>query len=401
MTLDEKQIAQYQDEGYLVLREVLSKDEAEYYRAICQHEGRTNAYPDTLKYPTPGKYTVGGNRLADAGLAPMAEHPGVVSAVEDLLGGPSYLTAYVAYLRSPGDTGGGAHCDYKRWRPVGSSLNWLFAIVPLTDFDENYGPLACSPGSHRQESVIDRDAHVWDVTPPDKEKLPEFVDPELKAGDLLLMNGHTWHYAPPGLSKDDRIGFFHKYCAINAPPAAGYYPYNTAAYDALSDEGKRLLPDHYDEPLATTRLLVEDTSSSEPKYLLLNNGDGRGLPGGEGCDEDKVGWDVGARIGSMQEIAKDQLGVEVPWMSYIEDVKEGDGLSRLYAYPTEGSNLDIKSGVSHDWLTLDQLKDDLGPDHEIAHAIETWRRDDIIRGVGKAISQSKRQFEKDEPPEKA
>ena len=27
-------------------------------------------------------------------------------------------------------------------------MNWLFAIVSLTDFDAEYGPLLVSPGSH-------------------------------------------------------------------------------------------------------------------------------------------------------------------------------------------------------------------------------------------------------------
>ena len=91
-----------------------------------------------LKYPEPAKYTVSGNRMADPGMAPIIEHPVIVDTVETLLGQSAHLTAFVAYLRSPGDTGGGAHCDYKRWRPVGSSMNWLFAIIPLNDFDAEF-----------------------------------------------------------------------------------------------------------------------------------------------------------------------------------------------------------------------------------------------------------------------
>ena len=69
--------------------------------------------------------------MADPEMSTIVDHPVIVDAFEALLGQPAYLTAFVAYLRSPGDTGGGAHCDYKRWRPVGSSMNWLFAIIPL------------------------------------------------------------------------------------------------------------------------------------------------------------------------------------------------------------------------------------------------------------------------------
>ncbi len=141
-----------------------------------------------------------------------------------LLGEPAHLTAYVAYLRSPGDKGSGAHSDYKRWRPVGSSMNWLFTIIPLTDFNDDYGPLLVSPGSHLLSDVIDRDARIWDVPRPDAKQLAEFVDPELQAGDVLLMHGHTWHKAPAGPGSEDRVGIFNKYCAVSAPPAGGYLP---------------------------------------------------------------------------------------------------------------------------------------------------------------------------------
>ena len=63
--------------------------------------------PASLKYPEPGKYTIAGNKMAESSLASIAEHPTVVNAVECALGQPAHLTAFVAYLRSPGDRGSG------------------------------------------------------------------------------------------------------------------------------------------------------------------------------------------------------------------------------------------------------------------------------------------------------
>lgn len=153
--LSDQQVADYRENGYLVIPDVLPSDEMLELRRIVQEQARHNAYPPSLKYPAPGKYTISGNKISVPGLAPIAEHPTVIDAVECLLGQRAYLTAYVAYLRSPGNKGGGAHCDYKRWRPVGSSMNWLFAIIPLTDFDLEYGPLLVSPGSHKLTQIID------------------------------------------------------------------------------------------------------------------------------------------------------------------------------------------------------------------------------------------------------
>jgi ectoine hydroxylase-related dioxygenase (phytanoyl-CoA dioxygenase family) len=392
-SLTEQQIAGYHEDGYLIVRNVLSAKEADELRRVVQQEVKRDAYPSTLKYPQSAKYTVSGNRLAAPGLTAIAEHPTVVSAVESALGHPAYLTAYVAYLRTPGDKGAGAHCDYKRWRPVGSSMNWVFAIIPLTDFDTEYGPFLVSPKSHKLTQVIDSEAHILDINRPDAKELAPFIDPELKAGDLLVVNEHVWHKAPAGTTTEDRCGIFNKYCAVNAPPAAGYYPYNPTALDALSDDGKRLIPVCFDKPIATTRLLIEDSSSQESKFLLHRDGEWK-LPGGEGWEEEKlVGWDVGARIGSMQELAKTQLGLEVSWMSYIEDVGVEDGICRVYGFSDENLDLDTLASDGYDWFTKSEMQRHLGEGDAICHVVDTWQQPDVIRGKGKACHQSRQQFE--------
>ena len=393
--LSDQQIADYHENGYLILRNVLSSKEADELRRTVQQRVRVGAYPPSLKYPTPAKYTVSGNMMSEPGLAPVAEHPTLIESLECLLGQPAHLTAYVAYLRSPGDSGSRAHCDYKRWRPVGSSMNWMFAIIPLTDFNTEYGPFLVSPGSHKLTQVIDKGAHIQDLTRPDREQLAPFIDPDLKTGDLLLTNEHTWHKAPPGTTSEDRCGIFNKYCAVNAPPAAGYYPYNHAALDALSDAGKRLIPATFDKPIATTRLLIEHASDQESKFLLVHDEeqDRWELPGGEGWEEERVGWDVGARIGSLQELAKTQLGLDVPWMSYIEDIEREDSVCRVYGFSDETLAPDTLANGHNDWFTKDQLDRLLGESDDICRAVQTWQQEDIIRGKGKAISQSKQQFE--------
>ena len=391
--LTEQQIADYHEDGYVIVRNVLSTKEVDELRRTVQKEVRREAYPSTLKYPQPAKYTVSGNRLADPGLTTIAEHPTVVGAVESVLGQPAYLTAYVAYLRTPGDKGAGAHCDYKRWRPVGSSMNWVFAIIPLTHFDAEYGPFLVSPKSHKLTQVIDKDAHILDLTRPDAQQLAPFIDPELKAGDLLVVNEHVWHKAPAGTTTEDRCGIFNKYCAVNAPPAAGYYPYNPDAFDALSDDGKRLIPVCFDKPITTTRLLIEDTSSQESKFLLHRDGAWK-LPGGEGWEEEKlVGWDVGARIGSLQALAKTQLDLEVPWMSYIEDIESEDGICRVYGFSDENLDLDRLADDGYDWLTKSEMQQRLGENDTIYRAVDTWHQTDIMRGKGKACHQSRHQFD--------
>ena len=164
---------------------------------------------------------------------------------------------------------------------------------------------------------------------------------------------------PPAPQRETGAGIFNKYCAIDAPPAAGYYPYDPAALDALSDDGKRLIPVCFDQPIATTRLLIEDSSSPEPKFLLRRDAETSAweLPGGEGWEEEKgVGWDVGARIGSLQDIIETQLGVEVSWMSYIEDVEEEDGVCRIYGFSDENLDINALADKGYEWFTKSELQ---------------------------------------------
>ncbi|MFT5087446.1 MAG: ectoine hydroxylase-related dioxygenase (phytanoyl-CoA dioxygenase family) [Candidatus Latescibacterota bacterium] len=393
--LSDQQVADYHKNGYLIIRSVLSHREIAELRSVLQEMAQHAAYPPSLIYPAPGKYTICGNQLAQPELAAIAEHPTIVRAVESLLQQQAYLTAFVAYVRTPSDQGSGAHCDYKRWRPVGSSMNWLFAIVPLVDFDAQYGPFLVSPGSHKLTQVTDEQALVKDLVRPKREDLAPFIDPELKAGDLLLTNEHTWHEAPAGTSKENRYGIFNKYCAANAPPAAGYYPYNSAARTALSDAGKRLLPVCFDKEITDTRLLIERRLGQGSEYLLIKEeAQGRwALPGGKGWEEREALWDIGARVGSLQALTKEQLGIEIPWMSYIEDYELPNGISRLYGFTDAAADRSMPKGLNSDWYTRAQLEQLLGADDAICHAVETWHRDGIVRGKGKALAQSKNQFD--------
>ena len=212
-------------------------------------------------------------------------------------------------------------------------MNWVFAIIPLTDFDPVHGPFLVSPKSHKLTRVIDEEAHILDVNRPDASQLPDFIDPELKAGDLLV---------------------------------------------------------------ETTRLLIECPDGGESKFLLRRDADTNcwELPGGEGWEEEAlVGWDVGARVGSLQALTRTQLGLEVPWMSYIEDVEEGDGVCRVYGFSDENLNVDALANGHCDWFTRAQIQQLLGESDAISRVVELWQRADIIRGKGKACNQSRNQFE--------
>ena len=171
---------QFAEQGFFIRRNCINPAECE--RAIAASYRAIEAGKYVGKeYPAPGKITIARNHWDDPDLAFIAGHPAVLDAISPLLGGEARLQAFVSYLRTPtpiaweaeGDEalaaershhdGAGAsspvghagkHCDYKRWRPVGSSMEWLFVIIPLTDFDTTR-PLLIAPGSHLLREVVD------------------------------------------------------------------------------------------------------------------------------------------------------------------------------------------------------------------------------------------------------
>ena len=153
--LSADQLRDYDRDGFLVIRGAFTDDE------ICGFEEGVEHNPPidqtlnvTSTWPEPGRYTLAHSCLKDPDLAKIAEHDAPVQAARDALRADDVkLTAFVIYDRTPGGPPIGSHNDYKRWRPVGSSMNWLFTIVPFCDYDAAAGPLYVSPGSHRPERV--------------------------------------------------------------------------------------------------------------------------------------------------------------------------------------------------------------------------------------------------------
>ena len=388
--LTREQQLQYERDGFLVLRNHIDSAKLRRLDAAFEAHVPRNTYAPGKIYPEPAKYTICQQSPADPELAFIAEDDAVVGPAECLLGAQAHLTAYVGYVRTPKDVGAGAHNDYKRWRPVGSSMNWLFTIMPLTDFDEHTGPLLVAPGSHQLEKVDKAGGRLWERTTPRKPEPEAFIDPQLKRGDLLLMNMYCWHEAPPNKSTTRRMGLFNKYAAVNAPPATGYYLWDDAVYQAFSPRGRRLLPVHSSRALTTARLaLIRSSPAGFEVGLAQDRELGQwALLGGDGWEEDVIsGWDDGNRIASVDAHVCRQLGRSIPWMTYVGDYEEGDGLCRVYGYPAESDELD-GARVPMKWFNIDALPPTCA--HQfIPEVVRAWADTSIIRGRGLTQARSK------------
>ncbi|MDH3682370.1 MAG: phytanoyl-CoA dioxygenase family protein [Acidimicrobiia bacterium] len=391
-TLTESQLRDYQRNGFLVLKgRIPDTDIARIEEGFARNpplDGTLDTSGAT--YPEPGRYTLAQNCLKDPDLAYLAEHPAIVPAAADILGGDPRLTAYVIYDRTPGGPSIGSHNDYKRWRPVGSSMNWAFTIVPFCDFDAAAGQLLVAPGSHRLDRVTVGPERPLCVAPPIKPEENDYVDPELERGDLLLMNMHLWHRANGNTSDHHRVGAFNKYAAANAPPATGYFLYDDDVHDALSPAGKSLLAVHSHKPIATTRLVLH-RERDEPELFLADVDDETMLPGGPTFVEQAIpDWDRGNVIASLQASLREQLRIETPWASYLGDFDEGDHLCRVYGYTLTGLGFPVPYDQGR-WLTRSQLESDrheIGFGYEL-EALDRWLDPTIVRGKGLTQAQSR------------
>lgn len=394
---DPADVAFYRERGYLIASGLFCEEElARMDRAILRLAQRPECRSTDRKsrYPQPSKYTIGDEGLLDPDLSFIAEHPLVVDAVETLLHKQAYLSASVSYLRTPNDTGSvadyqgssqTAHCDYKPFRPAGSSLDWLFTILALVDFSQEIGPLYVSPGSHllphrRTDGRIERvqRAQAGDI--------PPLVDAELKRGDLLFMNMFTWHEAPPNRSNQDRWGVFNKYMAIDAPPACGPFLFPQEAHERFGPVGRRLTHYHSDRPIAMTRLILDHGG----RALLVADGGRWTLPGGEARQIDVIrDWDLGNVIACLEQLTATQLGIEIDWMTYVADFPEGEGLCRVYAHQLdEGPALDLRPSSEWRWVGPDDLGDRDLIDNLLlgfeADALQAWWHDGLRRGIGES-----------------
>jgi len=403
MTLSEEQKQFYEQNGYLVVRGALADEELErldlgVLRAVqsgsCLNGGKS--------YPTPAtQYTVEGQYQGDPDLLFIAEHPAVTGPVESLLGGPACLSAFISYLKTPGATGTAGdyqgshstgHCDYKTYQQAGSSLNWLFTIIPLTDLDVESGSLLVSPGSHKASKIVPVTDKVNRVNRAQSSDIAPLIDTQLRRGDLCFMHGFTWHEGRRNGSQQDRYGIYNKYRALNAPPGCGPQLFREKSYEAFSEAGRRLVPHHGDQSFAEARLIVEHAGD-----FLIMESDSKDwkLPGTTLPREEVKQQSVTAEIIARLECAiREAHGLEIPWMTYVADYPNGEGICRVYAYVDTDRTVAARvSGPGVRWCGSEEIRD-LAAGGELAaddaDAVRRWETEDCLRGIGESPARAKR-----------
>ncbi|MFN0090832.1 MAG: phytanoyl-CoA dioxygenase family protein [Acidimicrobiales bacterium] len=390
--LNAAQLEEFRDKGFTVVRRAIDEAALERFAAAALRHPPNDQVVPGQTWPGPGRFTLARNAMADPDLAFIMARPEIVEPMRAALEDDPKVLMFAYYDRTPGGAGLPPHNDYKRWRPIGSSMRWAFAIVPLCDFDEEAGKLEFAPGSHRVAHRPDPYAPVLNADRPERPADEDFVDPELRRGDLAIVDMHLWHRAGPNNSSRHRTGLFTKWTGAHHPPATGWFPYNDAVRRALGPDGEHVLGFSSGLAITVTRGLIERVRRGVSEFLVLEH-DGRlVLPGGPAEKEGSIpDWDEGNYAASVMNALDAELRCRPPWVSYVGDYPEGasgpERLCRVYGYrlPAHAWGIGAKDAV---WLPLEELRGRAG---ELAFGYEAdaaaeWVRPDVVRG--KAVSEA-------------
>jgi len=208
--LNEKQIEQYHDEGFVAPIRVMSEKEA--LKVKEGVEEAEKAFPEEFNPENRNNL-----HLTFMVLDELAHNPIILDAVEDLIGPDFSLWSSVMFIKNPSTE------HFVSWHQDATymgmtSSDFLTPWIALTPSTEEMGCMAMIPRSPKQNilphqdtfsenNILTRGQGVKDV---DEEKAVNLI---LKPGEMSIHHGAVIHGSKPNKSKQRRIGFaLQSYC---------------------------------------------------------------------------------------------------------------------------------------------------------------------------------------------
>ena len=213
MTMPKKlspaQVASYERDGFLSPNAALTREEA----AACLR--RLEAFEQTVGGPLTSAHTDGRYRSRTHVLLPwvhaLTSHPGILDAVEDLIGPNILVYTSTWFIKEPGSAAIAAwHQDatYFGLRPYVHVTAWL----ALTDATAENGCMEFLPGSHHGGQRPHRAGVVAASVNRAGQALVGEIDDTpavhapLRAGEFSLHHTLTLHRSQPNRSRGRRVG---------------------------------------------------------------------------------------------------------------------------------------------------------------------------------------------------
>ncbi len=230
--LEARDLQQYEQDGYLVVRRLFSLDEVERYRDHFMRLRGQGSYPGDLAGVDPAsddplkRYPrmIHMHRWDDLSLQWLLDRR-LNHCLTALLGREPYAVQTMLYFKPPGARGQALHQDqyFLRVQPGTCMAAWL----ALDQCDQSNGCMQVVPGSHTWPVLCTEQADTsksfTDITVPIPEGVevrPVVMDP----GDVLFFNGSLVHGSFPNTSQDRfRRSLIGHYIEGDAQQVATFY----------------------------------------------------------------------------------------------------------------------------------------------------------------------------------
>ncbi len=206
--IDQNQLDQFNEQGYVIVRGLFSADEVARYNDHYMTMREQGSYPGDFSGIDPSssdplkKYPrmIHMHRWDELSLKWMLDER-LCIAMSGLLGKEPYAVQTMLYFKPAGARGQALHQDqyYLRVQPGTCMAAWM----ALDDCDEENGCLQVVPGSHKLPVLCtakaDTTRSFTDVTVPVPEEM-QIAPVVMKAGDCMFFNGQLIHGSYPNTS---------------------------------------------------------------------------------------------------------------------------------------------------------------------------------------------------------
>lgn len=232
-------------DGYLVIRDVLGRDEVDALVEVVKREfprNYTDEEADTHHGNHPGVRRAPRVSNWDAATQSLIDHPKVVPYLVELLGPRFRLDHDYGIFMTTGAKRGALHGGlsdlfhhYYRYQDGVMQCGLSVVTFVLSDAGPGDGGFACVRGSHKSNFRTNLPEDVRKF-----ERVPHYVvQPEVKAGDVIFFTEALAHGTLPWQALHERKVLLYKYGPghlVSAP--AGY---DEADYANLTERQKRIL----------------------------------------------------------------------------------------------------------------------------------------------------------------
>jgi hypothetical protein len=233
--MTQEEIFTFDLEGYLVLKQVLSRDEVSSLRALAAEKcplAERSAYHRAF-----------GASAWGHPYQSLIDHPTIVPYLRDVLGPKFRLDHDYCIFATKGgrdqDLHGGAtgknpdHWYQYRDGVIRSGLTVVtFVLSPARSGD---GGFCCIPGSHKSNFIgsVPRDVSTY-------QRMPHYVvQPAVEPGDAIIFTEALIHGTVPWTAEHERVAVVYKYSPGHSAWMRNYYDH--AAYADLTAQQRRIL----------------------------------------------------------------------------------------------------------------------------------------------------------------